>query len=97
MSKWIFPALKPKKGFQSSPQTKAGKVETHQKCYPSSKVKGRGFPAGSTEKNPPANAKDIGLIPGLGRSHMPCGIAKEKVKAVKGKEQSQIGGDEHDN
>ena len=38
-----------------------------------------------------------GLIPGLGRSHMPCGIAKEKVKAVKGKEQSQIGGDEHDN
>ena len=70
MSKWIFPALKPKKGFQSSPQTKAGKVETHQKCYPSSKVKGRGFPAGSTEKNPPANAKDIGLIPGLGRSHM---------------------------
>ena len=26
------------------------------------------FPGGSVEKNPPANAKDLGLIPGLGRS-----------------------------
>ena len=26
------------------------------------------FPGGSTVKNPPANAGDIGLIPGLGRS-----------------------------
>ena len=26
------------------------------------------FPGGSVEKNPPANAKDLGLIPGSGRS-----------------------------
>ena len=29
-----------------------------------------GFPGGSLVKNLPANAGDIGLIPGLGRSHM---------------------------
>ena len=27
-----------------------------------------GFPHGSVVKNPPANAGDVGLIPGLGRS-----------------------------
>ena len=27
-----------------------------------------GFPGSSVVKNPPANAKDAGLIPGLGRS-----------------------------
>ena len=27
-----------------------------------------GFPGGSTVKNPPANAGDVGLIPGSGRS-----------------------------
>ena len=27
-----------------------------------------GFPGGSVVKNPPANAGDVGLIPGLGRS-----------------------------
>ena len=27
-----------------------------------------GFPGGSVVKNPPANAGDMGLIPGLGRS-----------------------------
>ena len=26
------------------------------------------FPGGSMVKNPPANAQDVGLIPGLGRS-----------------------------
>ena len=29
------------------------------------------FPGGAVVKNPPANAGDTGLIPGLGRSHMP--------------------------
>ena len=29
-----------------------------------------GFPGGSVVKNPPANAGDVGLIPGLGRSLM---------------------------
>ena len=29
------------------------------------------FPGGTLDKNPPANAGDTGLIPGLGRSHMP--------------------------
>ena len=28
---------------------------------------GRGFPGGSVVKNPPANAEDMGSIPGLGR------------------------------
>ena len=30
----------------------------------------RDFPGGAVVKNPPANAADKGLIPGLGRSHM---------------------------
>ena len=30
-----------------------------------------GFPGGSVVKNPPANAGDMGLISGPGRSHMP--------------------------
>ena len=29
------------------------------------------FPGGAVVKNPPANAGDTGLSPGLGRSHMP--------------------------
>ena len=29
-----------------------------------------GFPGGTVVKNPPANAGDTGLSPGLGRSHM---------------------------
>ena len=29
------------------------------------------FPGGTVVKNPPANAGDMGSIPGLGRSHMP--------------------------
>ena len=32
-----------------------------------------GFPGGPVVKNPPANARDTGLIPGLGKSHMPPG------------------------
>ena len=31
----------------------------------------RGFASGSMVKNPPANAGDMGSIPGLGRLHMP--------------------------
>ena len=31
----------------------------------------RDFPGGAVVKNPPANAGDMGLIPGPGRSHMP--------------------------
>ena len=33
--------------------------------------KDRDFPGGTVVKNQPANAGDIGSIPGLGRSHMP--------------------------
>ena len=29
------------------------------------------FPGGTVDKNQPANAGDVGLTPGLGRSHMP--------------------------
>ena len=35
----------------------------------------QGFPGGSVVKNAPANAGDMGSIPGPGRSHMP-GAAK---------------------
>ena len=31
----------------------------------------RGFPGGAVVKNPPANAGNMGSIPGPGRSHMP--------------------------
>ena len=34
-------------------------------------LKNRGFPGGSVVKNPPANAGDMGSIPGPGRLHMP--------------------------
>ena len=30
-----------------------------------------GFPGGAVVKNPPANAGNPGLIPGLGRSYLP--------------------------
>ena len=33
--------------------------------------KWKGFPGGTVVKNPPANAGDTALSPGLGRSHMP--------------------------
>ena len=32
----------------------------------------RAFPGGPVVKNLPCNARDTGLIPGLGRSYMPC-------------------------
>ena len=35
------------------------------------KVKKWDFPGGAMVKNLPAKAGDMGLIPGLGRSHMP--------------------------
>ena len=31
----------------------------------------RDLPSGTVVKNPPASAGDMGLSPGLGRSHMP--------------------------
>ena len=34
------------------------------------KQMGRDFPGGTVVKNPPANAGDMGLSPGPGRSHM---------------------------
>ena len=35
-----------------------------------SRKKSGDFPGGTVVKNPPANAGDMGFIPGLGRSHM---------------------------
>ena len=35
------------------------------------KKSAKGFPGGSVVKNPPANAGDMGWIPGVGKSHMP--------------------------
>ena len=42
-----------------------------------------GFPGGAVVKNPPANAGDVGLVPGLGRYHIaaeqlsPCATTTE--------------------
>ena len=41
------------------------------KDYAIKRKERQGFPGGSVVKNQPANAGDVGLIPGLGRSHMP--------------------------
>ena len=45
--------------------TKVGSVMGKDKNLPC-----RGFPGGPVAKNSPANAGDMGSIPGLGRSHM---------------------------
>ena len=45
-------------------QPKANKVLHKFKTIPN-------FPGGAVFKNPPANVGDTGLIPGLGRAHMP--------------------------
>ena len=37
------------------------------------KERKKGFPGGSVVKNSPANTGDTGLIPDLGRSHIPRG------------------------
>ena len=43
---------------------KRGYIILNKTCY-------TGFPGGAVVKNPPANAGDMGSIPGPGRSHMP--------------------------
>ena len=35
------------------------------------KENNRGFPGGAVIENPPADARDTGSSPGLGRSHIP--------------------------
>ena len=42
-------------------------------CELMSKSNDRDFPGGTVVKNLPANAGDMGSIPGPGRSHMPRG------------------------
>ena len=37
------------------------------------KYSARDFPGGTVDKNPPANAEDMGLIPGLERFYLPQG------------------------
>ena len=37
------------------------------------KLSPRDFPGGAVVKNPPANARNTGSSPGLGRSHVPWG------------------------
>ena len=39
----------------------------------------RDFPGGTVVKNPPANAGDMGLSPGPGRSHMPRSKDRKSV------------------
>ena len=55
-----------------------GKNEACAFVFPSKRLRDRNiryslwdFPGGAVVKNPPADAGDVGLIPGLGRSHMP--------------------------
>ena len=53
------------------------------------------FPGGPVVKNPPANAGDTGLIPRLGRFHMPqatksMGHTRENLHTAVKTQQSQI-------
>ena len=41
------------------------------KMHPLQKYQKQGFPGGAVVENPPANAGDMGSIPGPARSHMP--------------------------
>ena len=45
-------------------------TKTQQQPRAVSQKRSRGFSGGSVVKNPPTNAGDRGLIPGLGRSYM---------------------------
>ena len=45
--------------------------ELHPKAHPSNKESIRGLPGGPVVKSPPANAGDMGSIPGQGRSGLP--------------------------
>ena len=47
------------------------KPDTQNGTWVPIKTRDRDFPGGAVVKNPPANAGDTGLSPGLGRSHMP--------------------------
>ena len=52
--------------------------QTKKSNYKSSKNTFGGFPGGAVVENLPANARDTGSSPGLGRSHMPrSGWARE--------------------
>ena len=53
-----------------------GELRSHMPCGMAKRLKQnrdetylKGFPGGTVDKNPPANAGDTGLIPGPGRSH----------------------------
>ena len=56
-----------------------GGTKIPQAAWPKDKLKkkksaqAQGFPGGLVVKNSPVNARDMGLIPGPGRSHMPGG------------------------
>ena len=51
------------------PGSLLGIAQSHQKiCV--ERMSDWGFPGGAVVKNPPANARDTGLSPGPGRSHM---------------------------
>ena len=43
----------------------------NEKEYSDFKMEAEGFPGGAVVESPPANAGDMGLSPGPGRSHMP--------------------------
>ena len=45
-------------------------MQHNNKKITQSKNEQKGFPGGSVVKNPPANAGDMGSIPGPGRYHM---------------------------
>ena len=46
-------------------------LKSHKPHVKAKKSKKGGFPGGSVIRNPPANAGDMGSIPGLRRSDMP--------------------------
>ena len=60
--------------YQQSPSEVVGAEESgglpQWWCWSCIKKDEQDFPGGTVVKNPPANAGDMGLIPGPGRSHV---------------------------
>ena len=48
-------------------------IHEYNNLKPGLKGRNQDFPGGPVVRNPPANAGDMGSIPGLGRSHMSQG------------------------
>ena len=75
----VIPFLDPTRKIQSMKEiiNKLHTIKMKNSCSVKDNIKrirksqNRDFPHGTVVKNPPANAGDMGSIPGPGRSHIP--------------------------